>query len=47
MSKLVTLAIVLDREMAQCLGSCASRNILREQPDRFEVMAIDGHPERR
>jgi len=43
MPKMITLAIVLDHRMAQCLGSCASCNFLHDQPDRFEVMTIDGH----
>ena len=43
MSKMITLAIVLDRRMAESLSSCAFRNFVCDQPDRFEIMAIDGH----
>lgn len=42
MSKMITLAIVLDQQMARHLGSTACRSLLSDQTHRFEVMAIDG-----
>jgi hypothetical protein len=43
MTSSFSLAIVLDHKMAQSLGSSATRNFVHDQPDRFEVMAVDGY----
>jgi hypothetical protein len=39
----VTVTIVLDHDLARCLGSNASGNFAADHADRFEVLALDGH----